>query len=185
MPLPQTLITRRLTLQALALTDAPEIQQLFPHWEIVRYLSTVVPWPYPPDGALTFIRDHGLPAMERGEEWTWTIRLKAAPQPLIGAISLMRRENDNRGFWLASAYQGQGLMTEASDAVTDYWFEVLGFPVLRVPKAIANVASRRVSEKQRMRLVGHSERDYVEGRLPAELWEITAEEWRQGRSARS
>jgi hypothetical protein len=29
-----------------------------------------------------------------------------------------------------------------------------------------------------MRLVGTREKDYVSGRLPSEIWEITAEEWR-------
>jgi hypothetical protein len=29
-----------------------------------------------------------------------------------------------------------------------------------------------------MRLVGMEERDYVSGRLPAEIWEITSDEWR-------
>jgi hypothetical protein len=28
-----------------------------------------------------------------------------------------------------------------------------------------------------MRLVGQIEKDYVSGRLPSEIWEITAEEW--------
>jgi [ribosomal protein S5]-alanine N-acetyltransferase len=42
-------------------------------------------------------------------------------------------------------------MTEAADAVTDYWFDTLKFPVLRVPKAIANADSRRISEKQGIR----------------------------------
>ncbi len=51
--------------------------------------------------------------------------------------------------------------------------------VLRVAKAAGNLASRRISEKQGMRLVGTGERDYVSGRLPSEIWEITAEEWRE------
>jgi [ribosomal protein S5]-alanine N-acetyltransferase len=55
----------------------------------------------------------------------------------------MRHENDNRGFWLGLPWQGQGLMSEACDAVTDYRFFTLNFPVMRVPKAIANTASRR------------------------------------------
>jgi ribosomal-protein-alanine N-acetyltransferase len=76
-------------------------------------------------------------------------------------------------------------MTEACAAVTDYWFEVLKFPVLRVPKAIANAGSRRISEKQGMRIVGREDRDYVSGRLPSEIWEITAEEWRQRRNPSS
>jgi hypothetical protein len=29
-----------------------------------------------------------------------------------------------------------------------------------------------------MRLVGIVEKEYVSGRLPSEIWEITAEEWR-------
>lgn len=44
-------------------------------------------------------------------------------------------------------------MTEASEAVNDYWFDALKFPRMRVPKAIANVASRRISEKNGMRIV--------------------------------
>ena len=72
-------------------------------------------------------------------------------------------------------------MTEAAGAVTDYWFDTLNMPILRVPKAIANTTSRRVSEKQGMRVVETIERDYVSGRLPAEIWEITAEQWRERR----
>jgi len=53
--------------------------------------------------------------------------------------------------------------------------------VLRVPKAIANAGSRRISEKQGMRVVAREDRDYVSGRLPSEIWEITAEEWRRHR----
>lgn len=173
--------TRRLILQPLTLDDAPQIQRVFPQWEIVRHLGRVVPWPYPPDGALTFIRDIALPAIERGESWSWTIRLRTNPLEIIGSIALRQSPDKNRGFWLAPAWQRQGLMTEASDAVTDYWFDVLGFPVLRVPKAIANEGSRRISEKAGMRVVATFERDFVCGRLPAELWEITAEQWRNSR----
>jgi [ribosomal protein S5]-alanine N-acetyltransferase len=65
--------------------------------------------------------------------------------------------------------------------VTDYWFEVLKFPVLRVPKAIANAGSRRISEKQGMRVIAREDHDFVSGRWPSEIWEITADEWRQRR----
>jgi ribosomal-protein-alanine N-acetyltransferase len=179
-----SLETRRLLLRPLKLEDADQAQILFPHWEIVKHLNAVVPWPYPPDGARTFYEQVALPAMARGEQWTWSLFLKTAPGQLIGSISLVRGEHENRGFWLALPWQGQGLMTEASDAVTDYWFKVLGFKVLRVPKAIANTASRRISEKQGMRVIATVERDYVCGKLPAEIWEITAEEWHARRSGR-
>ena len=173
--------TPRLLLCPLTLDDAPEIQRLFPQWEIVRFLASVVPWPYPPDGAFRFIHDISLPAIARGDKWDWTLRLKSDPDRLIGAISLMKRQHKNRGFWMAPSFQGRGLMSEAADAVTDFWFDVLKMPVLRTEKAAVNLASRRISEKQGMRLVGTVERDYVSGRQPTEIWEITAEEWRARR----
>jgi RimJ/RimL family protein N-acetyltransferase len=170
--------TARLLLRPLDLTDAEQIQILFPQWEIVRYLAAQVPWPYPADGALHFIRDLALPAEEHGQAWHWTLRPKSNPNQIIGCIDLNKKENENRGFWLSPAYRGQGLMTEACEAVTDFWFNTLRFPVLRAPKAVGNTASRRISEKQGMRLVATQDRDYVSGRLPSEIWEITAEEWR-------
>ena len=178
-----TLETRRLWLKPVELADAGQIQAIFPQWEIVQYLNAKVPWPYPPDGASTFLRDIALPAMEAGRELLWTLRLKSAPDTLIGAISLAPSGHDankeeNRGFWIDPKWQRQGLMSEACEAVTDYWFDVLKEPVLRAPKAIANEGSRRISERQGMRVVWKGERDYVSGRLPSEIWEITAEEWR-------
>ena len=170
--------TPRLLLRPLDLADAEQIQIVFPDWEIVRHLAAQVPWPYPPDGAYRFIHDVALPAQERGEAWHWTLRLKSNPDQIIGSIDLRKKENDNRGFWLTPAWQRQGLMTEACEAVTDFWFNTLGLEVLRAPKAVGNAASRRISEKQGMRLVSMEDRDYVSGRLPSEIWEITAEEWR-------
>ena len=59
-------------------------------------------------------------------------------------------------------------MSEAVDIVTDHWFNALGFPVLRAPRDITNLASRRISEKSGMRIVVREEIDYVEGRFPAD-----------------
>ncbi len=94
--------------------EAPAIQALFPQWEIVRHLASRVPWPYPADGALLYLCDIALPAMQRGREWHWTLRLQQHPRQLIGQISLYDSPNDNRGLWLAPEWQGQGLMQEGS-----------------------------------------------------------------------
>ena len=82
-----SLETGRLLLRPLQLADAEWTQQLFPHWEIVRYLAARVPWPYPADGALTYYRDIALPAMERGDEWHWSLRLKSDPSQMIGSMT--------------------------------------------------------------------------------------------------
>ncbi len=180
MPIP-LLETGRLILRPLELADAPAAQRLFPHWEIVRYMNGRVPWPYPPDGALTYYRDVALPAMARGSEWHWTIRLKSAADEMVGLVSLMTNQDNNRGFWIGQPWQGRGLATEAAARVTDYWFDELGHEVLRVPKAAANLPSRRISEKSGMRLIAVETHDLVAGALPVELWEVTREEWRRRR----
>jgi RimJ/RimL family protein N-acetyltransferase len=177
----RVLETRRLILRPLAIDDAPAIQREFPRWEIVRWMDGVIPWPYPDDGALTYLTQIALPAAERGEAWHWSIRPKTEPDALIGVISLMTKADDNRGFWLAEAWQGRGLMTEAAEAVTDVWFDDLDQTVLRAPKAAANAASRRVSIKQGMRCVATFPKAMVGGETPCELWEITRDEWRARR----
>jgi [ribosomal protein S5]-alanine N-acetyltransferase len=185
-----TLSTDRLLLRPLQIADAEPAQQLFPHWEIVKFLNAKIPWPYPADGALTYYRDVAIPAMERLEEWHWTLRLKESPDQLIGAIGLLSKfrgapECASRGFWLALPWHGRGLMTEAVIAVNDYCFDVLCFRCLRVPKAIANITSRRISEKTGMRVIATEQQDFVAGTLPSEIWEITAEEWLKQKKLRN
>ena len=175
------LTTERLILAPLTLADAPAIQARFPVWAVVRWMDGGIPWPYPDDGAETYVAQIALPAMAAGEAWHWTLREKTAPDTLIGALSLMDKPDDNRGFWLAPSHQGRGLMTEASAAATDFWFEALDRPVLRAPKAVANIASRRVSERQGMRVVGAFRKALVCGECDMELWEITQAEWRARR----
>jgi len=174
-----------LLLRPLRMADAPQIQRLFPRWEVVRYLMNRVPWPYPDDGAGRYVREFALPEIAKGNQWTWTLRLKTRPEQLIGAIDLRRGDENNRGFWLGVEWQGKGLMSEACEWVNDYWFGTLGFRLMRVGKAVGNITSRRISEKQGMRLVGTCEKDYVCGRLPSEVWEITAEEWSAWKAARA
>jgi len=174
--------TKRLILRPLEIRDAPQIQQIFPQWEIVQYLIDSVPWPYPKDGALHYIRDIALPAMRRKDEWAWTLGLRTKPEQVIGILHLRRGDENNRGFWLGPKWQGQGLMSEACVWANDFWFGTLGFKIMRVAKAQANTASRRISEQQGMRLAGVTEKDYVSGRMPTEIWEITAEEWRAWKS---
>ncbi|WP_445570727.1 GNAT family N-acetyltransferase [Pseudomonas sp. E102] len=175
-PIP-TLQTRRLILTPLALSDAPAIQRLFPHWEVVRYLDSRVPWPYPDDGALTYVRDQALPAVAAGREWHWMIRLAEDPTQRIGSISLYDQPGNNRGFWLAPQWQGKGYMREACAAINIYWFETLERPVMQVPKAVGNLASRRISEREGMRMVGTQQGDFVFGASLKEVWEMTREEW--------
>ena len=174
-----TLETRRLLLRPLQLDDAEQVQPLFAQWEIVKQLNVRVPWPFPPDGVHTYYRDDAIPAIERGAELHWMLRLKDDPaHRIIGSICLVLEGNNNRGFWIAQPWQGRGLMTEAAAAVTRFWFEDLNQPALRIKKARDNKASRAISLRQGMRCITETEDDFVSGRLPTEIWELTAEDWR-------
>ena len=82
--------TPRLVLRSMEFADLPQVQAIFPQWEIVKYLNASVPWPYPADGAEVFFRELALPARERGEEWLWTIRLKTQPETIVGVITLTK-----------------------------------------------------------------------------------------------
>jgi RimJ/RimL family protein N-acetyltransferase len=181
MPLPPTpvLETQRLILRPLRLDDAPAIQRLFPHWEIVRCLLAACPWPYPEDGAETNVRDC-LAKMARGEQFYWTITLKGGGDELVGRIGLHPDTGDQemRGFWLARHLWGRGLATEAAEAVTAYAFDTLGWPVLYVTNAATNLASHRIKEKQGFELVEVREGVFVEGVQPKEVWRLTADAWR-------
>lgn len=172
-----TLITERLQLRPLMAKDAVQIQQLYPRWEIVRYMVASVPWPYPDDGASSYVNNVALPDMAKGIAWFWTIRRHEAPEDIMGLICLYDVEDNNRGFWLAPEYQKQGYMREASIAATDYWFNILNKPVLRAPKAALNNRSQRISSSSGMRLISTGKKEYVSGLLDSELWEITRDEW--------
>ena len=172
-----TLVTARLLLEPLQLEDSEQVQPLFATWEVVKYLTNEVPWPFPPGGAYAYYRDAALPAVQRGDEWHWTLRLKEAPGQIIGSIALLRNDKNNRGFWLGVPWQGRGLMIEAVEATGDFWFETLEMPLLRAPKASENIASVHISERTGMRLESRQSQNFVCGSLPSETWVITREEW--------
>lgn len=173
------IITPRLILRPLRSEDAEQIQNVFPRWEIVRYLVSTVPWPYPPGAAKHYVDNVALPAVKEGKGWFWSIRRKENPQELIGLICLMDTPDNNRGFWLVPEWQGQGLMSEACGGVNDFWFETLEKDVLRAPKAVANDRSKNLSIRHGMRLIRTEKSQYVSGEMDSELWEITRDEWRQ------
>ncbi len=131
--------TSRLVLRPLALTDAPAIPRHFNNWNIIKNLASVVPWPYPEDGAVSFIR-HQLDKITASEQsYHWVLALQSGDGQAIGSISFRPQPESlkgNRGFWLAEPYWNLGLMTEAIEAVNDFVFNILdieSFYVLNAP----------------------------------------------------
>jgi [ribosomal protein S5]-alanine N-acetyltransferase len=182
-----TIQTRRLVLRPLALSDAPAIQRHFNNWNIIKNLASVVPWPYPDDGAETFVRLQ-LGRIAAGEEiYQWVLALRFGDGEAIGNIHFRPRGDNpkgNRGFWLAEPYWNQGLMTEAISSVNDFAFHTLGIESFYVCNVASNEASRRVKQKTGAEFVGFVELPHHNGQSRSERWRVTRENWlRQNSSA--
>ena len=120
-----------------------------------------------------------LPILETSRLILTPLQLGDAPaiQQLIGSISLYDQPGNNRGFWLATAWQKNGYMREACRVINHYWFETLGRCVMQVPKAACNDRSRSVSVHEGMRLVGTEEGHFVCGPVLKQIWELSRDEW--------
>jgi RimJ/RimL family protein N-acetyltransferase len=168
--------TARLLLRGVTPADAPAIQRNFADYEIIRHLAAIVPWPYPPHGAADFL-DMVLP-LQGQNRWVWALFLKHEPEEAIGIVDLRQGERENRGFWLARRFWGQGLMTEACDAVTDYAFSSLGFERLVLCNAVGNTRSRRIKEKAGATLLYVEPASFVDPALTQhEVWELSRTAW--------
>jgi len=180
-----TLETPRLVLRPLSLDDAPAIQKYFNNWNIIQHLNAGIPWPYPDDGAESFIRSC-LPKLETGEVYMWVLVPKTEPREAIGLIDFgvtRNHHHGNRGFWLAEPFWGQGLMTEAVAATNDFIFGVLKLEKYTVCNAVVNKGSRRIKEKTGARFIGYGELAHHSGETEIEIWDVTREAWLAAKSS--
>lgn len=181
-PVPTPVLsTPDLLLKPVRIEHAPALQRHFARWEIIRNLSTAVPWPYPSHGMQAFIAEDLLPRVRRGAAHAWAICPKGDAEP-IGLLEWRcdaGPTDDHRGFWLAEAWQGRGLMTQAIVAFQDWIFCTLNHPQLVLHSAVANPASRRVKEKTGARIVDVVSLSHHGGNHETYRWVITRTDWLQ------
>lgn len=179
--------TPRLHLRPVVESDVPNIQRHFAHWDIIQHLLTVVPWPYPDDGAMTFFKTVIEPKQGK-DEWFWAINEKERPNDLIGVISLRRdrvENGENCGFWLALPFHGQGYMTEALRGVIGKAFDELGYEEILIACHAGNKASRRTQEKAGLKHIERKERGtaHNNGIAMSDIQMIRKADWLSSRSA--
>lgn len=174
-----TLLGADIILRSLKIIDAPAIQKYFPHWDIVKNLSTRIPWPYPEDGAFQFLSELILPKIISGEMYGWAICEKETPDDLIGTISYCSTEPRElqRGFWLAQEFQGRGYMTQAVCLMQDFLFLECSILELYFMNAVENIGSSRIKEKTGATYVGPITFEHLSGGTDSELWKLTREDW--------
>ncbi|MCY1644111.1 GNAT family N-acetyltransferase [Methylorubrum sp. SL192] len=94
-----------------------------------------------------------------GEGLIMALCRRAAPANLIGVVSVENRPDavePHLGYWLGRPFWGEGLMTEAAEALVDATFAYAGERALASSAMIGNPGSRRVLEKCGFRLTGES-----------------------------
>ncbi len=176
-PIP-TFETSRLTLRPVTLADAASYERYFVDYEVVRYLNRVVPWPYPPGGVESYLRDVMLPD-QGNTRWSWAITERSGAGELIGLIELFKGPGrSNRGFWLGRPFWGKGYMTEAAARLNEFVFNELGWDKIIFDNAKGNHRSARIKEKTGARLIDLTPAEFVDPVLTEmEYWELRREDW--------
>lgn len=103
------LATPRLRLVPVTDADPAEVAEAIGNYDVARWLGRV-PYPYGSDDARAFID-----ANREQAGLVWFIR---EGEELVGGIGI----DDELGYWLARTAWGQGLVTEAANAVIDAHF---------------------------------------------------------------
>ncbi len=174
--------TKRLILKAVTEADIPAYQKHFAHWEIVRYLTKSVPWPYPDDGAEQYLKNCILPK-QGSNLWMWGIFLPDNIDELIGIVHICKKDKvGHRGFWLAKEHHGQGYMTEAVIPVIDFAFKELDIEKFIFENAVVNRKSARIKEKTGATLIEVKPAEFIDPDVKEEeIWELTASDWKKNR----
>lgn len=176
--------TERLVLRTPIIDDAAFIQREFAHWEIIKNLTTRAPWPYPDDGAFTFLKDVLLPNVSGGKSCSFIIENKTTGQPM-GLIDYEADEDIPyrviRGFWLGIPFHGNGYMTEAVNAGNKWVFENTEVREIYTSNILSNKQSSRIKEKQGFEFLGVFEMKQAHhgDDTQEERWILTKERWQE------
>lgn len=178
--------TTRLHLRPVTEADIPAYQQHFVDYEVIRNLSSAVPWPYPENGVHDYVTNVLIP--KQGHDyWSWGIFLKEVPNELIGIINLWRDgKPENRAFWLGRKFWGKGYMTEAVEPVIDFAFNHAGFEKLIFSNAVGNPRSGRIKHKTGARFLYCEPAKFVDPAFTEhEVYELTHANWLTFKESRS
>jgi len=153
-PEPETssrqLTTDRLVIRGPGLGDVPALYNLL-HGEPGRPITQHLLWDGPSemDEVKNWCETYANNGFYQGGHH-WVIALANAPTAAIGAIGVRPEGQPGRadiGYWLSKEHWGQGLMTEAVQAVAQYGFVHLNLHRLEATAYLTNPASSAVLQK--------------------------------------
>jgi RimJ/RimL family protein N-acetyltransferase len=152
------------------MTDLDAVVEACQDPEIPRFIP-YVPAPYSLDDGRLWLEAVAR-AWTQSDERTFAIARDDGP--LLGAVSVRLREGGTVGYWLHPSARGQGLMTTALRAVTQWAREEHGIRSLFLTTHPENLPSQRVAERAGFRRVGQTEHEppFRDGTTTALLFEL-------------
>jgi [ribosomal protein S5]-alanine N-acetyltransferase len=167
-------------LEPIAIPHAPAVQTLASDPRIAD--TSNVPFPYPEDGAVAWIR-YTLALRELGREVNFAIVRE--PGTVVGVCGVLNIEGTPKrgelGYWVGVPFWGRGYASAAARELVRFVFEEHGVEELYSSCLVRNPASWRVLEKTGFRHVGfgaHQNSKWTAQDRFA-LFELTKEEWLQ------
>ena len=142
-----TLITERLTLGEVRLTDIPAIVTQADS-ELISRTTLNLPHPYGENDAIKWI-NLARQGFVNQNHFIFGIRLRSTDE-FMGGIGLVVSRPNNKaeiGYWIGTPFWGKGYMTEATAAIIRFGFEELSLNRIFASYISDNVASGRVMEK--------------------------------------
>ncbi|WP_271002099.1 GNAT family N-acetyltransferase [Listeria seeligeri] len=124
-------------------TDIQALFSIFSDEKVNKYL----PW-YPletKNQAIEFYHKHVLPKYEEEKGYYFAICLKENNTP-IGYVAVSGEDSHDFGYGLMQAFWGQGIVTEASEAVLDF-LKSTDMNFITATHDIHNIGSGKVMEK--------------------------------------
>lgn len=167
------LSTPRLTLRELTMDDLPALHAVLSDPESMRFY----PHPFLREETMRWIAWNLRNYAEHGFG-LWAVVLREGGQ-LIGDCGITLQSIDGQrqpeiGYHIHRSCTNLGYATEAAQACRDYAFAALGFPAIYSYMKHDNLPSRRVAEKNGMRLV----KEYVdEKKVLTAVYAITRQEY--------
>lgn len=162
-----------LTLRPLESRDAEAVHRLANDWEVVRMLSNL-PFPYPRGLAESWITGTQRQA-QAGTAWHFAMERDGVLLGCIGVTFEKLRKAARIGYWVGRAHWGQGIATQAVQAVLKWAFARLHIERVYAEVAEDNQASISVLARAGFRQVGADIRHLVArgGRQPVLIFETT------------
>jgi RimJ/RimL family protein N-acetyltransferase len=161
----------RFRLRTLVRADAETVNKYASRPAIARY--TLIPRPYPRNGARDFIRKCHNEA-RNGTGMTLAIELKTTGE-IIGLVALGQINKQSKkaelGYWLAEEYWGKGYMSEAVRLLVKYGFRKIKLVRIYARVMHPNVASAKLLERVGFTYEGRMRKMvFKNGRWLDELW---------------